>query len=122
MKTNVRIEILNPVTGVRLECKNVKELKPVFLYSNIIYYYITTNERCLTFEQKNRVEIGTPQLNFVFNADERTIEEEIEFMKKSIIELQKLSINWFDKRTKEYKHAFSFENGFTAPLVFKEIK
>ena len=44
------------------------------------------------------------------------------FMKKRITELQKLSKNWFDKRTKEYKHAFSFENGFTTPLVFKEIE
>ena len=122
MKTNVRIEILNPETGLRLECKNVKELKPVFLNSNIVYYYIVTNERCLTFEQKNRIENGTLQLNFVFNADERTIEEEVELMKIRITELQKLSKNWFDKRTKEYKHAFSAKNGFTYPLVFKEIE
>ena len=122
MKTNVRIEILNPETGLRLECKNVKELKTVFLNSNIVYYYIITNERSLTFEQKNRIEIGTPQLNFVFNANERTIEEEVELMKIRITELQKLSKNWFDKRTKEYKHAFSAKNGFTYPLVFKEIE
>lgn len=122
MKTNARIEILNPETGLRFECKIVKELKSAFIDSNVIRYYIVTNERPLTFEQKNRIETGTSQLNFIFDSNERNVSDEIEFMKKTIRDLQKVSRNWFDKRTREYKHAFSFPNGFNLPLLFEEIK
>lgn len=122
MKTNARIEILNPETGLRLDCKSVKELKAVFLSSNVISYYIVTNEHPLTIEEKNRIETGTAQLNFIFNTEERTIDEEVEFMKERIRELKKVAPNWFDKRTREYKYAYSFPNGFNLPLIFNELK
>ena len=123
MKTNCRIEIMNPETGIRLECKSVKDLKPVFLHGNVIRYLIVTNERPMTFEQRNRIETGTPALNFIFNSDERSISDEVDFMKQTIRGLQKNnSKNWFDKRTKEYKYAMSFPNGFNLPLIFEEIK
>lgn len=122
MRTNHRIEILNPATGLRLECKNVKELKQVFLSGNVVRYYIVNNDHPLTFEQKNRIEIGTPQLNFIFDINERSIDEEVAFLKKRIRELQSYSRDWFDKRTKEYKYAFSHHNGFNTPLIFEELK
>lgn len=116
-----RIEIMNTETGIRLDCNSVTELKSVFLCGNVIRYYIVTNERPMTFEQKDRIEIGTPQLNFIFDTENRTIKEEVEFMKLRLRELQKCSHNWFDKRTREYKYAFSFPNGFNTPLLFEEI-
>jgi len=118
MKT--RIEIMNPLTGIRLECKSVKELKEVFLYGNIIRYYIVNNERPVTIEDRHRIVIGTAQLNFIFDTEERSINDEVIFMITTIRELQKLCKNWFDKRTKEYKYAFSFANGFNTPLIFEE--
>jgi hypothetical protein len=120
MKANSRIEILNPETGLYLNCKSVKELKSVFLHSNVIRYAVIINDRPLTFEVKNRIEIGTPALNFIFNNEERSTSDEVSFMKDTIRELQKCSRNWFDKRTKEYKYAFSFANGFNTPLIFEE--
>ena len=122
MTTNHRIEIINPLTGLRLECKSVQELKDVFNHGNVIYYYVVNNDHPLTFEDRNRIEVGTSQLNFIFNINERSIESEIEFMKKCIRDLQKKSKNWFDKRTREYKNAMSSPNGFNTPLIFEELK
>lgn len=121
-----RIEILNPVTGLPLQGNDVKELKDVFLTGNVVRYYIINNDHNndhpLTFDTRNRIETGTPQLNFIFDIADRSIEEEVTFMKKRIRELQVFSKNWFDKRTKEYKHAISHANGFNTPLLFEEIK
>ncbi len=122
MIMKARIEILNPQTGLYLRGDSVKELKSVFLEGNVISYCVITNDNPLTFETKQRIEVGTPQLNFVFDMEERSVADEVEFMKGRVRELKKIAHKWFDKRTREYKYAYSFPNGFTLPLIFEEIK
>lgn len=113
MNTNCRIEILG-IDGKPLKGEDVKELKEVFKFGNVIKYSVVRSDNDL------RVVTGTPQLNFIFNVEKRTIEEEVEFMKKRVMELQKIGWNWFDKRTTEYKLAKAFANGFNTPLIFEE--
>ncbi len=119
MKTNYRIEILG-TNNEPLKCNNVKELKEVFLHGNVVKYKVISVNNA-SADQIKRIEIGTPQLDFRFNSEERSASDEIEFMKTRIRELQKFSKNWFDKRTKEYKYAISFANGFNTPLLFEEL-